>query len=163
MTSAIIASVNTRDTFDTRTGAFDPDADPTAINGCIRNLLNSFEESAYVGYTATPFANIFIYKEAETEEHGEDLFPRSFLVSLKEPSNYIGAAKVFRLKRRCCKKHRSGRTVPDCQDRRRRRHLDTEQPQERVPRTGDAAGVAAASTAQLCSRMRGPCRPGTVN
>lgn len=92
------ASVNTRDTFDSRTGAFDPDADPTAINGCIRNLLNSFEQSAYVGYTATPFANIFIYKEAETEEHGEDLFPRSFLVSLKEPSNYIGAAKVFGLK-----------------------------------------------------------------
>lgn len=91
------ASVNTRDTFDTRSGAFDPDTDPTAINGCIRNLLNSFDQSAYVGYTATPFANIFIYKDAETKEHGEDLFPRSFLVSLKEPSNYIGASKVFGL------------------------------------------------------------------
>ena len=92
------ASVNTRrETFDTRTGAFDPDADPTAINGCIRTLLDSFDQSAYVGYTATPFANIFIYKEAETKEHGEDLFPRSFLVSLKEPSNYIGAVKVFGL------------------------------------------------------------------
>jgi Z1 domain len=91
------ASVNTRDTFDTRTGAFDPDTDPTAINGCIRRLLESFEQSAYIGYTATPFANIFIFKDAKTKEHGEDLFPRSFLVSLKEPSNYIGAAKVFGL------------------------------------------------------------------
>lgn len=91
------ASVNTRNTFDTRTGAFDPDTDPTAINGCIRNLLNSFDQTAYIGYTATPFANIFIYKDAKTAEHGEDLFPRSFLVSLKEPSNYIGATKVFGL------------------------------------------------------------------
>lgn len=91
------ASVNTRDVFDDRSGAFDPDTSPTAINGCIRNLLDSFQQSAYVGYTATPFANIFIFKEAETKEHGEDLFPRSFLISLKEPSNYIGAAKVFGL------------------------------------------------------------------
>ncbi|BDX32257.1 endonuclease [Mycobacterium antarcticum] len=91
------ASVNTRDTFDTRTGAFDPDTDPTAINGCIRKLLDGFDQSAYIGYTATPFANIFIYKGAETKEHGEDLFPRSFLLSLKEPSDYIGATKVFGL------------------------------------------------------------------
>ncbi len=91
------ASVNTRDTFDTRTGAFDPDTDPTAINGCIRKLLDGFEQSAYIGYTATPFANIFIYRKAKTAEHGEDLFPRSFLVSLKEPSDYIGATKVFGL------------------------------------------------------------------
>jgi hypothetical protein len=91
------ASVNTRDTFDTRTGAFDPDTDPTAINGCIRTLLDSFDQSAYIGYTATPFANIFIYKDAATKNHGEDLFPRSFLLSLKEPSDYIGAVKVFGL------------------------------------------------------------------
>lgn len=90
------ASVNTRDTFDTA-GAFDPETDPTVINGCIRTLLDSFDQSAYVGYTATPFANIFIYKGAATKEHGEDLFPRSFLLSLKEPSNYIGATKVFGL------------------------------------------------------------------
>ena len=32
----------------------------SAINGCIRALLSLFEQSAYVGYTATPFANIFI-------------------------------------------------------------------------------------------------------
>ena len=42
----------------------DPDAaeqDPTKINGYIRQILNCFSQSAYVGYTATPFANIFIY------------------------------------------------------------------------------------------------------
>ena len=90
------ASVNTRDTFDSA-GNFDPDADPTAINGCIRRLLDSFEQSAYVGYTATPFANIFIYKDSETDKYGEDLFPRSFIMNLKKSSDYIGAARIFGL------------------------------------------------------------------
>ena len=35
------------------------------INGLIRELLHSFEKSAYVGYTATPFANIFIYADRD--------------------------------------------------------------------------------------------------
>ena len=33
------------------------------INGAIRKILTAFEKSAYVGYTATPFANIFIYPQ----------------------------------------------------------------------------------------------------
>lgn len=90
------ASVNTKDTFDTA-GQFDPDADPTAINASIRVLLDSFEQSAYVGYTATPFANIFIFKDADTRKYGEDLFPRSFIISLKRSSEYIGASAVFGL------------------------------------------------------------------
>ncbi len=90
------ASVNTKDTFDTA-GSFDPDADPTAINACIRALLDSFEQKAYIGYTATPFANIFIYKDADSTKYGEDIFPRSFIINLKQPSDYIGAARVFGL------------------------------------------------------------------
>lgn len=79
----------------------DPDAseqDPTKINGLIRQILNCFTQSAYVGYTATPFANIFIYPTDDTnigETYGEDLFPRSFIVNLHAPSNYIGPEKVF--------------------------------------------------------------------
>jgi hypothetical protein len=69
----------------------------TAINGKIRKLLNAFEKTAYVGYTATPFANIFINPEAETTEHGEDLFPRSFIINVKPPSNYVGPVRVFGL------------------------------------------------------------------
>ena len=69
----------------------------TAINGKIRKLLDAFEKSAYVGYTATPFANIFINPDAETPEHGEDLFPRSFIINVKPPSNYVGPVKVFGL------------------------------------------------------------------
>jgi hypothetical protein len=69
----------------------------TAINGCIRKLLDAFDKSAYVGYTATPFANIFINPEAESAGHGLDLFPRSFIISVKPPSNYVGPGKVFGL------------------------------------------------------------------
>lgn len=65
------------------------------INALIRDLLNMFERSCYVGYTATPFANIFISPETDDEMLGEDLFPRSFIVSLDPPTNYFGANKVF--------------------------------------------------------------------
>jgi len=54
-----------------------------------------FERSCYVGYTATPFANIFIDPDSEDEMLGEDLFPRHFIVSLDPPSNYFGPQKVF--------------------------------------------------------------------
>ena len=65
------------------------------INGQIRDLLRIFDRSCYVGYTATPFANIFIDPDTDDQMRGEDLFPRSFIVSLDPPSNYFGAAAVF--------------------------------------------------------------------
>lgn len=86
---------------DTRSGAFDEngvrdeDHDPTKINRLIRSLLVSFEKSAYIGFTATPFANIYIHEQAWTKELGDDLFPRSFIINLPAPSNYAGAARVF--------------------------------------------------------------------
>ncbi|MXY03524.1 MAG: endonuclease, partial [Acidimicrobiales bacterium] len=65
------------------------------INGQIRVLLQIFERSCYVGYTATPFANIFIDPDTNDEMLGQDLFPRSFIVSLDAPSNYFGPKTVF--------------------------------------------------------------------
>jgi len=76
-------------------GIPDPEHDPTKTNKLIRSLLYSFDRSAYVGFTATPFANIFIHEKATTTEYGEDLFPRSFILNLPAPSNYIGAARIF--------------------------------------------------------------------
>ena len=66
------------------------------INGQIRELLRMFDRSCYVGYTATPFANIFIDPDTDDQMLGEDLFPRSFIVSLDPPSNYFGGIEVFR-------------------------------------------------------------------
>ena len=65
------------------------------INGQIRDLLEMFERSCYVGYTATPFANIFISPDTDTEMRNEDLFPRNFIVGLDPPTNYFGASQVF--------------------------------------------------------------------
>jgi hypothetical protein len=87
------ASINTKD----RKGKKAEDSDVTAINGRIRELLDAFEKSAYVGYTATPFANIFINPDAETPKHGEDLFPRSFILNVSPPSNYVSPSRVFGL------------------------------------------------------------------
>lgn len=72
---------------------------PSTINGQIRALLRAFEKKAYVGYTATPFANILSQWNGATDLHGDDLFPRSFIVNLQPPSNYMGPAKVFGLTR----------------------------------------------------------------
>ena len=93
------ASIDTTEQARDQEGKPDPDHNPTVINNRIRVLLRSFAQSAYIGYTATPFANIFIHERGRTEECGEDLFPRSFIVSLPAPSDYIGAARIFGLSR----------------------------------------------------------------
>ncbi|MBB2903540.1 hypothetical protein FHR75_004382 [Kineococcus radiotolerans] len=85
------------DTNGPKRGASD-EYDPPVINALIRKLLNQFQQSAYVGYTATPFANIFIDPEVKHETAGQSLFPRSFILSLPAPSNYVGPSRVFGLK-----------------------------------------------------------------
>lgn len=80
-------------------GTPDPEHNPTTINRSIRKLLHSFQKAAYVGYTATPFANIYIHESAATNEHGPDLFPRSFIVNLPAPTNYVGPTQIFGLAR----------------------------------------------------------------
>lgn len=70
------------------------DEEPTAINGLIRNILAKFSKSAYVGYTATPFANIFIPLSMDKDKL-DDLFPSDFIINIPAPSNYIGPERVF--------------------------------------------------------------------
>ena len=93
------ASINTNPPLFDENGKVQEEYDVSAINGLIRQLLYSFEKSAYVGYTATPFANIFIYPDPEQKnpEYGDDLFPRSFIINLPAPSNYIGPVQIFGL------------------------------------------------------------------
>ncbi|HMQ69806.1 MAG TPA: Z1 domain-containing protein [Ignavibacteria bacterium] len=75
----------------------DEEHDPSAINGFIRQILNLFNQKVYIGYTATPFANIFIHHEIDDPLYGWDLFPSSFVISMKAPSNYLGPVQVFGL------------------------------------------------------------------
>jgi hypothetical protein len=81
------ASINTRQ---------DP-TETTAINKAIRDLLHLFTRSSYVGFTATPFANIFIDPTSTDEMLGDDLFPRDFIHVLEPPTNYVGMQKLFPL------------------------------------------------------------------
>lgn len=68
---------------------------PTAINEQIRDLLKKFSRSSYVGFTATPYANIFIDPDNYNDMVAEDLFPKDYIYSLNAPSNYIGARNIF--------------------------------------------------------------------
>lgn len=71
-----------------------PGNNPTAINKCIRGIFNKFPIASYVGFTATPFANIFINPE-DKDPDDLDLFPSDFIVQLNAPDNYFGGGKVF--------------------------------------------------------------------
>ncbi len=72
-----------------------PDYDPTKTNALIRQLCEVFMNSNYVGFTATPYANIFINPEKDESMETTDLFPKDFIYVLPTPSAYIGALKIF--------------------------------------------------------------------
>lgn len=91
------ASVDTGEQYIGIDGTPDEDHEPKAINSRIRKILNTFAKKAYVGYTATPFANIFIHRQNATPDEGPDLYPQSFIINLAAPSNYVGPARVFGL------------------------------------------------------------------
>ena len=61
-------------------GEFDADYDPKTINSLIRKILNIFQKKIYVGYTATPFANIFIHHDKKTTEEGWIFFQKILLL-----------------------------------------------------------------------------------
>ena len=64
--------------------------DLNTINRRIVDLLRVTNKMAYVGYTATPFANVLIDPDYE-----ENLYPRSFIYSLPTPDDYFGPERIF--------------------------------------------------------------------
>lgn len=75
--------------------ANDPESNPTSTNDRIRRILNFFPRKAYVGYTATPFANVLINMDTEHNKLSYDFYPRNFIISLPEPDDYFGTSKIF--------------------------------------------------------------------
>ena len=65
-------------------------SDVTRINGLIRKMIQKVPRVAYVGYTATPFANVLIDPAIP-----EDLYPRNFIHALQRPAKYFGAEELF--------------------------------------------------------------------
>ncbi|MEV6959724.1 Z1 domain-containing protein [Streptomyces sp. NPDC051207] len=60
-----------------------------SINPLILSIMSSLPRSAYVGYTASPFANLLIDPSAE------DLYPRDFIVNLPKPEGHFGTEVLF--------------------------------------------------------------------
>ncbi|GAA3770214.1 Z1 domain-containing protein [Streptomyces phyllanthi] len=75
------ASVNTLDPKKWERGS----TERTTINGLISQLLKLLPRAQYVGYTATPFANVFVDPGDD-----DDIFPSDFLISLPRPTGYMG-------------------------------------------------------------------------
>lgn len=89
------ASVDTGEQLFKEDGTPDEEHQPKTINSLIRQILHAFTRKAYVGYTATPFANIFIHQKGATQKEGPDVFPSSFIINLAAPSNYVGPTRIF--------------------------------------------------------------------
>lgn len=93
------ASINTKNIPDPAVSdADDPNdknSDPTPTNRLIRNILRQLPKAAYIGYTATPFANILIPPNLVHHKVGEDLFPRDFVLQLPRPEGYTGTEELF--------------------------------------------------------------------
>jgi hypothetical protein len=71
------------------------ETDPSVINGLIRGLLDRMRRRAYVGYTATPFANVLIGHDYRDRDVGEELYPSDFILSLPQPPGYVGPERLF--------------------------------------------------------------------
>lgn len=73
----------------------DDDSDPSKTNLLVRKIILQFTQTAYIGYTATPYANVLVDPFLETEEHGLSLYPRDFIMNLSRPDDYFGAERFF--------------------------------------------------------------------
>ena len=62
----------------------------TSTNREITHLLNILPRAQYIGYTATPYANVFI-----SPDDAEDLFPKDFILSLPRPEGYMGVSDFY--------------------------------------------------------------------
>ncbi|GJF03415.1 Z1 domain-containing protein [Pseudonocardia sp. D17] len=62
----------------------------TKINPLLYDVLSKFPQVGYVGYTATPFANLLIDPSV-----ADDFYPRDFIVNLPQPEGYHGTEVLF--------------------------------------------------------------------
>lgn len=85
------ASINTNAPGNRAVGS---ERDPTRINGLLRELLSMFDNYAYVGYTASPFANVFIHPDGDGTPH-KTLYPRDFVMALPRPVGHHGFPDLF--------------------------------------------------------------------
>lgn len=80
------ASVNTKESLDVE--------ESSRINRDIRKIIDKCNRCSYVGYTATPFANILINPYTDSKQV-DDLFPTNFIICLPTPKEYSGIDEFF--------------------------------------------------------------------
>lgn len=68
--------------------------DPSAINALVRAILGELPCAQYIGYTATPFANVLI-NPYTPQGQVDDLYPEDFITALPLPIGYFGAETLF--------------------------------------------------------------------
>lgn len=62
----------------------------SSINRLIREIWATVPNGTYIGYTATPFANVFMDPDDE-----EELYPSDFILDLPRSEDYFGAERLF--------------------------------------------------------------------
>jgi hypothetical protein len=60
------------------------------INNYIVDILKLLPRAQYLGYTATPFANVFV-----NPNDPADIYPKDVIISLPRPVGYMGAAEFL--------------------------------------------------------------------
>ncbi|MGP9529540.1 Z1 domain-containing protein [Glutamicibacter sp. AOP5-A2-18] len=75
-----------------------PENDPTKINKLMREIWAEVRNGTYIGYTATPFANILMDPNSGAND-GElvQLYPKDFIHVMTTPKAYFGAERIFGL------------------------------------------------------------------
>ena len=78
---------------------YDKNTDPSLTNKLLRKLISSLSNNHvwYLGYTASPFANLLIqpFYSKRLDPLGLTLFPRDLIYSLNPPSSYTGIETYF--------------------------------------------------------------------
>ncbi|MGL3148956.1 Z1 domain-containing protein [Microbacterium sp. A82] len=70
--------------------------DPTAINKLMKQIWAELRNGTYIGYTATPFANVLMNPNSDSELL-QELYPREFIHVMPTPKTYFGAERIFGL------------------------------------------------------------------
>lgn len=112
--------------------------DRSKTNAYIEELLNVFRFASYVGFTATPYANVFIDPETDEDMEKEGLFPKDYIYTLNAPTNYIGARNIFP---QDGKYHNMLRSIDDAEDYYPLRHKKDDDLGELSPSLRDAVNT----------------------
>ena len=94
-TNEFFADASLEGSDDEEMAPLDDDTDPSKTNLLVRKIIQTFSHSSYIGYTATPYANVLIDPFIESKELGKSLYPRDFIMNLAKPKGYFGADVFF--------------------------------------------------------------------